>query len=202
MSAVREAVEGSVEAGVGILTLFAFSTQNWDRPPTEIGALMSLLRAYAQKEKRSLAAQGVEVQVLGDLDRLDDGTKSAIESIVRGTAGGQSLRLNLMISYSGRDELIRAARLLASRALSGELTPDEIGAAEVEECLYTRGLPDPDLLVRTSGEQRLSNFLLWQLAYTEIHTSPVLWPEFTRDDLYRAILDFQSRERRFGRVSV
>lgn len=202
MKAVREAVEGAVEAGVEVLTLFAFSTQNWDRPPTEIGALMSLLRIYAEKERRSLARQGVEVHVLGDLDRLDEDTRSAVEVIQRGTAGGSALRLNLMISYSGRDELLRAVRILAARAAAGELEPAEIGPLDVEECLFTHGLPDPDLLVRTSGEQRISNFLLWQLAYTEIHTTPVLWPEFTREDLYGAILDFQSRDRRFGRVTL
>ena len=202
MRAVREVVEGSIQAGVHILTLFAFSTQNWDRPAGEIGALMSLLRVYARKEKRSLVSQGVEVRILGDLDRLDAETRMAVDDIARGTEGGRALRLNLMISYSGREELLRAVRLLAARVAQGELQPSEIGAPELEEHLFTRGLPDPDLLVRTSGEQRLSNFLLWQLAYTEIHTSPVLWPEFTREDLFRAILDYQSRERRFGKVMV
>ncbi|HSG47990.1 MAG TPA: polyprenyl diphosphate synthase [Longimicrobiales bacterium] len=202
MKAVREVVEASVESGVGILTLFAFSTENWRRPPTEIGALMTLLRVYAQRELRTLRDQGVEVRVLGELGRLDDDTRRAVEEISRGTEGGTSLRLNLMISYSGRDELLRAVRTLAARAAAGELDPAEIGPETVESVLFTAGLPDPDLLIRTSGEQRLSNFLLWQLAYTEIHTSAVLWPDFTREDYYRALLDFQSRERRFGGVQV
>ena len=202
MKAVREVVEASVESGVGILTLFAFSTENWRRPPTEIGALMTLLRVYAQRELRTLRDQGVEVRVLGELGRLDDDTRRAVEEISRGTEGGTSLRLNLMISYSGRDELLRAVRTLAARAAAGELDPAEIGPETVESVLFTAGLPDPDLLIRTSGEQRLSNFLLWQLAYTEIHTSAVLWPDFTREDYFRALLDFQSRERRFGGVQV
>ena len=200
MAAVREAVEGAVEAGVGILTLFAFSTQNWERPRVEILALMGLLRRFADKERTSLREQGVEVRVMGELDRLDDATRSAVEEITAATAGGTVMQLNLMISYSGRAELVRAARLIGERVQRGELAPEDIDDAEVQRHLFTADVPDPDLLVRTSGEQRISNFLLWQLAYTEIHTSPVLWPDFTRADLFEAIRDYQSRDRRFGRV--
>ncbi|HSM06160.1 MAG TPA: polyprenyl diphosphate synthase [Longimicrobiales bacterium] len=200
MTAVREAVEGAVEAGVGILTLFAFSTQNWERPRVEILALMGLLRRFADKERTSLRKQGVEVRVMGELDRLDDATRSAVEEITAATAGGTVMQLNLMISYSGRAELVRAARLIGERVRRGELAPEDIDDAEVQRHLFTADVPDPDLLVRTSGEQRISNFLLWQLAYTEIHTSPVLWPDFTRADLFEAIRDYQSRDRRFGRV--
>lgn len=202
MEAVREVVEGAVEVGIGVLTLFAFSTENWYRPRDEIGALMGLLRLYAGKERRSLRRQDVEVHVLGELDRLDDATRRAVDDLVAGTRGGQTLRLNLMISYSGREELLRAARILARRAVAGEIEPDDLDEQDVSDVLFTRDIPDPDLLIRTSGEQRISNFMLWQLAYTELHTSPVLWPDFTREDLYRAVLDFQSRERRFGRVST
>jgi len=200
MNAVREAVKGSLEAGVPVLTLFAFSTENWLRPPVEIGALMTLLRLYAAREMRGLKEQGVEVRVLGELSRLDEETRSAVDMLCSETRGGDALRLNLMISYSGRDEILRAVRTLAARAAEGKLDPAAIGAADMEAALFTAGFPDPDLLIRTSGEMRISNFMLWQLAYTEIHTSPVLWPDFTRDDFLRAILDFQSRERRFGRV--
>lgn len=200
MNAVREAVEGSLAAGVEVLTLFAFSTQNWDRPPVEIGALMRLLRVYAEKEGRALAEQGVEVHVLGELERLDEGTRGAVDAMCTGTRGGEALRLNLMISYSGREELLRAVRALARAAAAGELDPAAIDGPRLEAELFTAGLPDPDLLIRTSGEQRISNFLLWQLAYTEIHTSDVLWPDFQRDDLFRALLDYQTRDRRFGRV--
>ena len=202
MKAVREAVEGAVEAGVDILTLFAFSTENWKRPPREVSALMGLLQLYARKEGDELRRRGVEVHVLGDLDRVDGPTREAVEEIVEGTRGGDTLRLNLMISYGGREEILRAARVLAERVRGGEITPSEIDEDILEGVLFTAGLPSPDLLVRTSGEHRISNFMLWQLAYTELHIAPVLWPDFDREDLFEAILDFQRRERRFGRVAA
>lgn len=202
MKSVREAVEGSIEAGIGILTLFAFSTENWQRPPSEISALMALLEAYARREKAALRKQGVAVQVLGQLDRLSPETRRAIDGIMEATVGGTSLRLNLMISYSGREEILRAARSLAKRATEGLLKPDDIDDAVFGDSLFTRENPDPDLLIRTSGEFRISNFMLWQLAYTEIHITPVLWPDFTRLDLFAAVLDYQKRERRFGRVTA
>jgi undecaprenyl diphosphate synthase len=202
MKAVREVIEGATEAGLRVLTLFAFSTENWQRPPTEISALMGLLEHYARRERKELRRMGVEVHVLGALDRMDPTTRRAVGEIVRGTRGGERLRLNLMISYSGREELLRAVRILAEQAARGEVDPDAIDEEAFEDVLFTRGLPDPDLLIRTSGEKRLSNFLLWQLAYTEIHISPVLWPDFTREDLFGALLDYQRRERRFGRVGA
>lgn len=202
MQSVREVIEGSVEAGVEILTLFAFSTENWQRPRTEIVALMSLLRLYAEKEQRALRKQGVEVHVLGEVDRLEPGTRSAVQRIVDVTRGGDQLRLNLMISYSGREELVRAARRLAARAAAGEIDPEQIDDADLEAELFTADLPDPDLLIRTSGEFRVSNFMLWQLAYTELHIARVLWPDFTREHLFEALLDYQRRERRFGRVTA
>ncbi len=201
MKAVRQAVEGAVEAGVSILTLFAFSTENWQRPEEEVMALMTLLKLYAEKEREDLCQRGVAVRVLGNLDRMDAETLNAVQAIETATREGDRLLLNLMISYSGREELLRVMRKVAERVSRGELSPAAIDEAEVERHLYTQGLPDPDLLVRTSGEFRISNFLLWQLAYTEIHISPVLWPNFTRDDLFEAIRDYQRRERRFGRVS-
>lgn len=200
MKSVREAIEGAVEAGVEILTLFAFSTENWKRPATEVSALMGLLQHYARKEGDELRRQGVEVHVLGDLERVDDATRSAVDQIVRATRGGTALRLNLMISYGGREELLRAARLLAERVESGELEPGDIDTDTLEETLFTAGLPSPDLLIRTSGEQRISNFMLWQLAYTELHITSVFWPDFGREDLFEAILDYQRRDRRFGAV--
>lgn len=202
MDAVREVIEGAVEASVRILTLFAFSTENWQRPGNEITALMGLLRLYAGKERRSLVRQGVEVRVLGQLERLDAGTRSAIDDLVGATRDGERLRLNLMISYSGRGELVRAARMLARRAAAGDLDPETIDEATLESTLFTADDPEPDLLIRTSGEQRVSNFMLWQIAYTELFTSPVLWPDFTREHLFEAILDFQGRDRRFGRVTA
>lgn len=202
MKSVREVIEGGVDAGIEILTLFAFSTDNWQRPAREVSALMSLLQLYARKERNELKRQGVEVRVLGDLTRVDDVTQKAIDTIVDGTRGGTNLRLNLMISYGGREEVVRAARNLARKVTQGDLSPEDIDERTLEAELFTAGLPDPDLLIRTSGEYRLSNFLLWQLAYTEMHISPVFWPDFTRADLFEAILDFQRRERRFGRVST
>ena len=202
MRAVRETVEGAVEAGVGILTLFAFSTENWQRPDREIGALMSLPRLYAEKERRQLRSEGVQVRVLGEVDRLEPATRKAADRIMAGTAQGDRLRLNLMISYSGREEILRATRSLARDAVRGHIDPDAIDEHAFRSRLFTAELPDPDLLIRTSGEFRISNFLLWQLAYTEIHITPVLWPEFTREDLFEGILEYQRRERRFGRVEV
>ncbi len=202
MKAVRQALEGAVEVGVQVLTLFAFSTQNWQRPPQEISALMSLLEVYARKEKAELKRRGVRVRVLGDLDRLSPGTRRAVQGIMKATEGGKTLQLNLMISYSGRDEILWAARQLAVEVREGRKRPEEIDESTFQEYLFTRGLPDPDLLIRTSGELRISNFMLWQLAYTEIYVTPVLWPDFTREDFFAAIADFQRRQRRFGRVDA
>ena len=200
MKAVRETIEGAIEAGVGILTLFAFSTENWNRPLQEVSALMRLLELYARKEREELARQGVEVHVLGELERLDEAARRAVDSIVTETVGGSRLRLNLLISYGGREEIVRAARLLSERVRSGELRAEDIDEDMLEDSLFTRGLPPPDLLIRTSGEYRISNFMLWQLAYTEIYITPVFWPDFGRDHLFEAILDYQRRDRRFGRV--
>jgi undecaprenyl diphosphate synthase len=201
MKSVREALEGSIDVGIQVLTLFAFSTENWNRPAREISALMGLLELYARKEKAELVSQGVQVHVLGELDRLPERTRRAVNGIMEGTAGGETLRLNLMISYSGRREIIQAVRSLARDVAEGTRDPADIDDGAFQGALFTRGLPDPDLLVRTSGEFRISNFMLWQLAYTEIHITPVLWPDFTRRDLFAAVLDYQKRDRRFGRVT-
>jgi undecaprenyl diphosphate synthase len=202
MKAVREVVEGCLAAGVGVLTLFAFSQENWQRPPDEIDALMALLEEYIAKELNELRAQGVAVRMLGDLDRLSPGARAAVDRIMQETASGTRLDLNICISYSSRAELTRAARKLAEQVAEGRLEPADIDEQALARQLYTAEWPDPDLLIRTSGEMRISNFLLWQLAYSEIWVTPVLWPDFTRQDLFRAILDFQRRDRRFGRVLV
>ncbi len=202
MKAVRDTVEGACAAGVGILTLFAFSTENWKRPSDEIEALMGVLQTFADRERDALVREGVEVRVLGELDRLDGASRSAVDRIMEATRGGSSLVLNLLISYGAREEMARAARALAVRARDGLLDPERIDTGAVARALYTGDLPDPDLLIRTSGEFRLSNFMLWQLAYSELHFTAVHWPDFTREDLFAAILDFQRRERRFGRVKT
>lgn len=201
MAAVREVVEGGLHAGVQVLTLFAFSQENWQRPTPEIDALMNLLEEYIAREATELAAQGVAVRFLGDLDRLSPTARAAADHLMRETANGTALALNLCVSYGARAEITLAARRLAARVSSGEITVESIDEAAVARELYTASWPDPDLLIRTSGEYRLSNFLLWQLAYAEFHVTPVLWPDFTRDHLYRAIHDYQQRDRRFGRVS-
>lgn len=202
MKAVREVVEGALEVGVEALSLFAFSQENWQRPPGEITALMSLLEEYVQREAEELHKQGVRVQVLGDLSRLAGAAKTAVEHVVGLTAQNRKLTLNLFISYGSRSELARAARLVAEDVAAGRLSPEQVTEQVFASKLYTEGCPDPDLLIRTSGERRISNFLLWQLAYTELFISPVLWPDFSRVNLYEAIVDFQQRDRRFGKVAV
>jgi len=202
MKAVRETVEGAIASGVGVVTLYAFSEENWKRPPMEIGALMGLLEEYIARETAELAGNGVEVHVLGDLNRLPPAKREAVDRLVAGTRGGTKLQLNLAISYSSRAEIARAARRLAEDVLQGRLALEDVDEEALGLRLYTAGLPDPDLLIRTSGELRISNFLLWQLAYTELYITPVLWPDFTRQHLFEAILDYQGRERRFGRVTA
>ncbi len=200
MRAVREVVEGAVEAGLEHLSLFAFSQENWQRPASEISALMSLLQEYVAREADELERRGVRVRVIGELERLEATAAAAVDSVVRQTAAHDRLTLNLFISYGGRAELVRAARQLAREAAEGAIDPDAIDEEAFRARLYTADTPDPDLLIRTSGEKRISNFLLWQVAYAELYISPVLWPDFGRRELFEAILDFQSRERRFGRV--
>ncbi|HWZ28993.1 MAG TPA: isoprenyl transferase [Gemmatimonadales bacterium] len=202
MKAVREVVEGAIQSGVEVLTLFAFSEENWNRPPTEISALMDLLEEYIAREVAELHGQGVRVNVLGDLNRLGPKQRAAVERIEADTRSGTKLSLNLCISYSSRAELAGAARLLAEEVLKGTKRLEDLDEAALASKLYTASWPDPDLLIRTSGEQRLSNFLLWQLAYTEIYITPVLWPDFDRQCFYEAILDYQRRERRFGNVTA
>jgi undecaprenyl diphosphate synthase len=200
MKAVREVVEGAIEAGVEVLSLFAFSQENWQRPAGEVSALMSLLEEYIQKEANELDEQGVQVRMLGELDRLTPPALKAVERVMAQTAHNSKMRLNLFISYGSRAELTRAARLIAEDVAAGRITPDQVDEAAITSRLFTADCPDPDLLIRTSGEQRISNFMLWQVAYTELFISTVLWPDFGRRELYEAILDYQNRDRRFGRV--
>ena len=201
MKAVREVILGCIDSGVEILTLFAFSTENWQRPEEEIIALMTLLQLYVEQEKDELRERGVEVRVFGDFSRMDGPTLDAVKRIERATKEGEMMRLNLMISYSGRADILNATCDLARRVREGTLEPEDIDEETMSQALLTGDLPDPDLLIRTSGESRLSNFILWQLAYTEIYIAQVLWPDFTRDDLLKAITEYQRRERRFGRIS-
>jgi undecaprenyl diphosphate synthase len=202
MKAVRDVVEGAIEVGLEVLSLFAFSQENWQRPETEVGALMSLLEEYIARETDELAARGVQVRVLGELSRLTPAAAAAVARVVDRTAANDRLVLNLFISYGSRAEILRATRLLARDAVAGRVVPEDITEEDFAARLFTADCPDPDLLIRTSGEMRISNFLLWQVAYTELFISRVLWPDFGRRELFEAILDFQARERRFGRVSA
>ena len=202
MTAVREVIEGSVEAGVEFLSLFAFSRENWERPASEVEALMDLLVEYVGREAEELSAKGVQVRVLGDLSRLTPAASAAVAEVMQRTAANRRLVLNLFISYGARDEIVRAARALARDAAAGRLDPESITEEMVSARLYTADCPDPDLLIRTSGEQRISNFLLWQLAYSELFITNVLWPDFTRAELFAAIMEFQRRDRRYGRVTA
>jgi undecaprenyl diphosphate synthase len=200
MDAVRRIVEASLEAGVETLTLFAFSQENWQRPPEEIDALMALLQKYVSTQSEQLRTQGVRVRMLGDLERLTPAARAAVDFVEAATAGGARLRLNICISYSARAEITRAARQLAEEVAAGRMEPAAIDEAAIAARLYTAPWGDPDLLIRTSGELRISNFLLWQLAYAELYVTPVLWPDFDREHFFQAVLDYQRRDRRFGRV--
>ena len=198
MGAVREAVEACLATGVEVLTLFAFSQENWQRPADEIAALMNLLEEYIQKEMSDLRERRVAVRFLGELDRLVPSAREAVERIVATTAGGDALALNICVSYGSRAEITRAARLLAEDVASGRIKPEQVDEEALARRLYTAGWPDPDLLIRTSGEQRISNYLLWQAAYSELHFTDVLWPDFSRADLETALDAYAARTRRFG----
>jgi undecaprenyl diphosphate synthase len=200
MKSVREVVEGAIEAGIEVLSLFAFSQENWQRPMTEVSALMSLLEEYIGREADELEEKGVRVRMLGELDRLTPPAAAAVDRVMSQTAHNDKLTLNLFISYGSRAEILRATQSIAADVAAGRLSPADVTEEEFEKRLFTAGCPDPDLLIRTSGEQRISNFMLWQLAYTELFISPVLWPDFGRHELFEAVADYQARERRFGRV--
>ena len=202
MKSVREVVEGAIEAGIEVLSLFAFSQENWQRPMTEVSALMSLLEEYIAREADELEEKGVRVRMLGELERLTPQAAAAVDRVMSQTAHNDKLTLNLFISYGSRAEILRATQSIAADVAAGRLSASEVTEEEFEKRLFTSGCPDPDLLIRTSGEQRISNFMLWQLAYTELFISPVLWPDFGRHQLYEAVVDYQARERRFGRVTA
>lgn len=194
--AVRQAVEACARLGVPYLTLYAFSVENWKRPHTEITMLMGLLREYLKKEISELNKQNIRLGVIGRIRELPKPVQRDLETALVQTRPNTGLRLTLALNYGARAELVDAVRnLVESVKQNGALTIDE---ATLSEHLYTRDLPDPDLLIRTSGELRLSNFLLWQVAYSEIWVTETLWPDFTQNDLFQAIIDFQKRERRYG----
>ena len=196
--AVRRVVRGAGELGIPVLTLFAFSTENWTRPADEVNDLMGLLRHYLRGEIAELHQQGVRLRVIGDRARLAPDIVTLIDNAEQLTRDNARLTLIVALSYGGRDDIVRAARKLAEDVAAGRVKSADIDEARLSSALFTAGIPDPDLLIRTSGEQRISNFLLWQLAYTELVFIDTLWPDFGRADLERAITDYHGRERRYG----
>jgi undecaprenyl diphosphate synthase len=199
---VREVVEAARELGVEVLTLYAFSSENWNRPEREVSGLMAILKKYLVSELERMVDNGIRLRCLGDVGRLPASVRRIMDKTMDITAGNQDFTLNLALSYGARDEIVRAARLLAADCLAWKLTPEAIGHGHFADKLYTAGQPDPDLLIRTGGEERVSNFLLWQISYAEIFFSPVMWPEFRRPQFLQAIAEYQRRERRFGKTGA
>jgi undecaprenyl diphosphate synthase len=196
--AARETVRAAGRLGIGYLTLYAFSSENWARPAAEVSFLMRLLESSVEQELPELVENNVRLRTLGDLATLDQGVRRSVERAVRATEGNTGLTLLIALNYGGRRELVRAVRTLATDVAQGALAPDAIDEASIAGALDTADVPDPDLLIRTSGEYRLSNFLLWQVAYTELLILPTLWPDFSPRDLYGAVAEYQRRSRRFG----
>ncbi len=199
--AVREVIESSVEVGVKYLTLYAFSIENWTRPQKEIDALMALLVSTIKDELPTLMKNEIHVSTIGNLEQLPKKCQQSLEKIKTITANNDKLTLILALSYSGRWDIIEAVKKIASDVKIGSLDPLDIDETVLNGAMNTAQFPHPDLLIRTSGEKRISNFLLWEIAYSEIYFTSVLWPDFTKDDFYKAVLDYQGRERRFGKTS-
>ena len=198
--AVRTVVRSCRELGISYLTLYAFSTENWQRPKAEVEALMTLLKKFLNTEQKELVENGIRLRVIGQLDRLPASVQEALQQTMAATEENSTMTLILALSYGGRAEIIRMVKELARRFKDDEIDLDAVDEDLIADYLYTADIPDPDLLIRTSGEMRISNFLLWQIAYTEIFVTPTLWPDFSREELLEILKDFQNRERRFGKV--
>jgi undecaprenyl diphosphate synthase len=197
---VKMVVRVCREIGIGHLTLFAFSTENWQRPKNEITALMSLLKKFLLTEQKSLTENEIRLRAIGQLEKLPEDVMAALNRTMHLTRNNHGLQINLALSYGGRSEIVRMVRRIAEKVQSGMIHPEAINKELVSQHLYTWDIPDPDLLIRTSGEMRISNFLLWQIAYSEICVTDTLWPDFSEDEFLAIIKNFQSRERRFGKV--
>lgn len=198
---VRTIVTSCRELGVEMVTLYAFSEENWQRPAHEISALMMLLKRFLVSERKLLTENDVRLRTIGDVSKLPADVRKTLHETMELTKGFRSMSLVLALSYGGRDEITRAVRAVAAKAIRGELVPESIDAETISRHLDTAGFPDPDLMIRTSGEFRTSNFLPWQSVYTELYVTPTLWPDFTEEEFRKAIHDYQSRERRFGLTS-
>ncbi|PIQ22186.1 MAG: isoprenyl transferase [Cytophagales bacterium CG18_big_fil_WC_8_21_14_2_50_42_9] len=201
ITAVRETVEAAAELGINYLTLYAFSTENWSRPQHEVNALMHLLVSTIRKETATLTKNNIRLQAIGDVDALPKACRKELLEAIELTAENERMTLVLALSYSGRWELTQAMKAIGQQIENGNLSADDINEKTIAAYLATAGMPDPELLIRTSGEQRISNFLLWQLAYTELYITDLLWPDFRKQHLFEALIAFQSRERRFGKIS-
>lgn len=201
VKAVKDTVEGAAALGIEYLTLYAFSTENWNRPKHEVTALMELLVSTITKETKTLLKNGIRLNAIGDLASLPPHCHSQLKEAMAATSQNSRCTLTLALSYSSRWELTEALKQIAEKVKTGSIAPNEISESTISEHLNTANLPDPELMIRTSGELRLSNFMMWQLAYAELFFTPKLWPDFRRSDLYEAIIDFQKRERRFGKIS-
>jgi undecaprenyl diphosphate synthase len=201
VNAVREVIEAAAELEIKNLTLYAFSNENWGRPDEEVSALMGIMIQSLSKETDTLLKNNIRLNAIGDMDRLADDVRERLFETIKLTSVGTGLNLIIAMSYSARWEITMAARKMSMDAKNGILDPDSITEEDFEKYLTTKGIPDPELMIRTSGELRISNFLLWQVAYAEFYFTGTLWPDFGKDDFYKAIIDFQKRERRFGKTS-
>jgi undecaprenyl diphosphate synthase len=197
---VKKIVTAASELGIKVLTLYAFSTENWKRPEQEVSGLMSLLKSYLENELSTMLDNNIKLRCMGKKEQLPEEVQHVLNSSINKTANNTGLVLNLALSYGGRSEITRAARNLAKMCAAGTLHPDEITEDLLEENLYSAGLPDPDLLIRTGGEYRLSNFLLWQASYAELYITETNWPDFTQEDFHKALTIYQERQRRFGKT--
>jgi undecaprenyl diphosphate synthase len=202
MNALHETVRNASELGIRYLTLYAFSSENWSRPASEVSDLLGLLKIFIRRDLAELHRSNVEVRIIGERNGLKPDILKLLQDAEQLTRGNTAMTLNIAFNYGGRDEIIRATRKIVSDVTEGRLKPEDIGAAAMAARMDTAGIPDPDLVIRTSGEQRLSNFLLWQAAYSELVFLPCLWPDFNRDSLIEALNEFERRERRFGGVEA
>ena len=199
--AVRDVVEVCAKLGIKNLTLFTFSTENWNRPKLEVRTLMELLVSSLKKELPTMLKNDIRLSAIGRLSELPDSVRKELEEVTEKTAGNKRMNLVLALSYGAREELVCATKAIGQQIKEGLITPEEVDEQLIQNNLYTKALPDVDLLVRTSGEQRISNFMLWQIAYAELYFTKTLWPDFRREDLLKALLNYQNRERRFGKIS-
>ena len=201
VKAVRETTEACAELGIEYLTLYAFSAENWNRPQIEVSALMTLLLKTINGELKTLLKNDIRLNAIGDIDSLPKGVANELREAIQKTSHGKRMELILALSYGAKNEMVNAVKNIAQKVKDGVVGVSEINEELINSNLYTAGKPDPELLIRTSGEKRVSNFLLWQLAYAEFYFTDVFWPEFNKEELYKAIIEFQNRERRFGKTS-